>query len=56
MKATNYRYLEFVLSFDDYSGGNRNLMWLRLHGIVERVQGPDKYFTIAYGKEIIAAG
>ena len=25
MKAVNYRYLEFISSFDDHSGGNRNL-------------------------------
>lgn len=29
---------------------------LRLHGIIERVQDAYKYFPIAYGKEIIAAG
>ncbi len=29
---------------------------LRLHGIIERVQGSYKYFATAYGKEIIAAG
>ena len=29
---------------------------LRLHGIIERVQGTYKYFATAYGKEIIAAG
>ncbi len=29
---------------------------LRLHGIIERVQGTYKYFTTAYGKEVIAAG
>lgn len=118
MKAANYRYLEFISSFDDHSGGNENLAKvtgsvvdkgrsyrglnffeerdlqvlevisrgeymtfgmqgkdirkhlkyispsamsrifkrLRLHGIIERVQGTYKYFTTAYGKEIIAAG
>ena len=118
MKAANYRYLEFVSSFDDHSGGKKNLTKateavkekgrsyrglnffspkdllvlevisrgeymtfgmqgkdirrhlkdispsamsrifkrLRLHGIIERVQGTYKYFTTAYGKEIIAAG
>lgn len=25
MKAANYRYLEFISSFDDHSNGNRNL-------------------------------
>ena len=25
MKAANYRYLEFISSFDDYSGGNSSL-------------------------------
>ncbi len=25
MKAANYRYLEFISSFDDHSDGNRNL-------------------------------
>ena len=25
MKAANYRYLEFISSFDDHSGGNKNL-------------------------------
>ena len=29
---------------------------LRLHGIIERVQGTYKYFPTAYGKEVIAAG
>ncbi|NBH18465.1 MarR family transcriptional regulator [Clostridiaceae bacterium] len=29
---------------------------LRIHGIIERVQGTYKYFATAYGKEIIAAG
>ena len=29
---------------------------LRLHGIIERAEGTYKYFTTAYGKEIIAAG
>ena len=29
---------------------------LRLHGIIERLQGTYKYFPTAYGKEIIAAG
>ena len=118
MKAANYRYLEFVSSFDDHSGGKKNLTKateavkekgrsyrglnffsqkdllvlevisrgeymtfgmqgkdirrhledispsamsrifkrLRLHGIIERVQGTYKYFTTAYGKEVIAAG
>ena len=118
MKAANYRYLEFISSFDDHSSGNQNLTKvtspvvenersyrglnffaerdlqvleaisrgeymtfgmqgkdirqhlentspsamsrifkrLRLHGIIERVQGTYKYFTTAYGKEIIAAG
>ena len=26
MKAANYRYLEFISSFDDHSDGNRNLI------------------------------
>ena len=26
---------------------------LRLHGIIERVQGTYKYFATAYGKEIL---
>ena len=118
MKAANYRYLEFISSFDDHSGGKENLTKvtdsvvdkgrsyrglnffaerdlhvlevisrgeymtfgmqgkdirqhfenispsamsrifkrLRLHGIIERVQGSYKYFATAYGKEIIAAG
>lgn len=118
MKASNYRYLEFISSFDDHSNGNRNLAnvtgpviekersyrglnffaerdlqvleaisrgeymtfgmqgkdirprlgdispsamsrifkRLRLHGIIERLQGTYKYFPTAYGKEIIAAG
>ncbi len=118
MKAANYRYLEFVSSFDDHSGGNKNLTKateavkdkgrsyrglnffskkdllvlevisrgeymtfgmqgkdirrhlkdispsamsrifkrLRLHEIIERIQGTYKYFITAYGKEIIAAG
>lgn len=118
MKAANYRYLEFVSSFDDHSDGKKKLTKvtgavkekgrsyrglnffsekdldvlevisrgeymtfgmqgkeirqhlehispsamsrifkrLRLHGIIERVQGTYKYFTTAYGKEIIAAG
>ena len=118
MKAANYRYLEFISSFDDHSGGKENLTKvtdsivdkgrsyrglnffsgrdlqvleaigrgeymtfgmqgkdirrhlenispsamsrifkrLRLHGIIERVQGTYKYFATAYGKEIIAAG
>ncbi len=25
MKAANYRYLEFISSFDDHSGGKENL-------------------------------
>ena len=29
---------------------------LRLHGIIERVEGTYKYFATAYGKEVIAAG
>ncbi|MCI9153134.1 MarR family transcriptional regulator [Lachnospiraceae bacterium] len=29
---------------------------LRLHGIIERMEGTYKYFAAAYGKEIIAAG
>lgn len=118
MKAANYRYLEFISSFDDHSNGNGNLTKvtspviekersyrginffsendlkvlevisrgeymtfgmqgkdirrhlenispsamsrifkrLRLHGIIERVQGTYKYFATVYGKEIIAAG
>ena len=118
MKAANYRYLEFISSFDDHSNGSENLTKvtrpviekersyrginffadndlkvlevigrgeymtfgmqgkdirqhlenispsamsrifkrLRLHGIIERVQGTYKYFATAYGKEIIAAG
>ena len=118
MKAANYRYLEFISSFDDHSGGKENLTKvtdsvvdkgrsyrglnffaerdlqvleaisrgeymtfgmqgkdirqhlenispsamsrifkrLRLHGIIERVQGTYKYLATAYGKEIIAAG
>ncbi len=118
MKAADYRYLEFISSFDDHSGGKENLTKvtdsvvdkgrsyrglnffaerdlhvlevisrggymtfgmqgkdirqhfenispsamsrifkrLRLHGIIERVQGSYKYFATAYGKEIIAAG
>ncbi len=118
MKAANYRYLEFVSSFDDHSRRKENLTKvtesvvdkgrsyrglnffaerdlqvlevisrgeymtfgmqgkdirqhfkevspsamsrifkrLRLHGIIERVQGTYKYFATAYGKEIIAAG
>ena len=118
MKAANYRYLEFISSFDDHSKGNGNLTKatspimenersyrglnffaerdlrvlealnrgeymtfgmqgkdirqylgdisssamsrifkrLRLHGIIERVQGTYKYFPTAYGKEVIAAG
>ena len=118
MKAANYRYLEFISSFDDHSKGNGSLTKvtgpvkenersyrglnffaerdlqvlevisrgeymafgmmgkdirqhlegispsamsrifkrLRVHGIIERMQGTYKYFTTAYGKEIIAAG
>ena len=118
MKAANYRYLEFISSFDDHSNGSRNLTKatspvvengrsyrglnffeerdlqvlevisrgeymtfgvqgkdirpylgdisassmsrifkrLRLHGILERMQGTYKYFPTALGKEIIAAG
>ena len=118
MKAANYRYLEFISSFDDHSNGNGNptkvtspviekersyrginffadndlkvlevigrgeyvtfgmqgkdirqhlenispsamsriFKRLRLHGIIERVQGTYKYFATAYGKKIIAAG
>jgi DNA-binding MarR family transcriptional regulator len=118
MKAANYRYLEFVSSFDDNSDGKRKLIEvtspvkenersyrglnffekrdlliletisrgeymtfgmqgkdirgriaglsssamsrvfkrLRLHGLIERVQGSYKYFVTALGKEIIAAG
>ena len=118
MKAANYRYLEFISSFDDHSNGKGNLTKvsspvtekersyrginffatndlkvlevigrgeymtfgmqgkdirkhlenispsamsrifkrLRLHGIIERVQGTYKYFTTDYGKKIIAAG
>ena len=118
MKAANYRYLEFISSFDDHSKGNGNLTKvtspimenersyrglnffaerdlrvleaisrgeymtfgmqgkdirqylgdisssamsrifkrLRLHGLIERVQGTYKYFPTAYGKEVIAAG
>lgn len=69
MKAANYRYLEFILSFDDHSNGKENLTKvtspsamsrifkrLRLHGIIERAKGTYKYFVTAYGKEIIAAG
>ncbi len=118
MKAANYRYLEFISSFEDHSKGNGNLTKvtspimenersyrglnffaerdlrvleaisrgeymtfgmqgkdirqylgdisssamsrifkrLRLHGIIERVQGTYKYFPTAYGKEVIAAG
>ena len=29
---------------------------LRLHGIIEREKGTYKYFPMAYGKEVIAAG
>ena len=116
MKVANYRYLEFISSFNDHSGGKENLtkvtdsvvdkgrsyrrrnffaerdlhvlevisqgeymtfevqgkdirqhfenispsamsrIFLRLHGIIERVQGSYKYFATAYGKGIIAAG
>lgn len=28
---------------------------LRLHGLIERVQGTYKYFATAYGKEIVVA-
>jgi hypothetical protein len=118
MKAANYRYLEFISTFDDHSEGEKNLTAttkpeiengrsyrglnffhpddlkileviargefniqglqnkdvrrhmsgisssamsrifkrLRLHGLIEKVQGSYRYFLTALGKSVITAG
>ena len=118
MKAANYRYLEFISTFDDHSNGERNLVnttkptqengrsyrgfnffnpddlrileaidrgefnlqglqnreirrfidnaspsamsrifkRLRLHGLIEKIEGTYRYFLTALGKSVVAAG
>ena len=118
MKAANYRYLEFISTFDDHSDGEKNLSAttkpaeengrsyrgfnffdphdlkilevidrgefnilglqnkdirvhmekvtsssmsrifkrLRLHGLIEKIEGTYRYFLTALGKSVVAAG